>query len=52
MQKTYVASKANEGTGKTVVWKSFDSRVDELGETISPPFRYVPFSYPLVYTLG
>merc|ERR1712080_815806 len=50
IEKTYVASKANEGAGKTVVWRSFDSRVDELGEPISAhlPFRHSPFSYPLV----
>jgi len=54
IEKTYVATKANEGTGKTVVWSSFDSRVDELGEPISAPlpFRHVPFSYPLVFTMG
>ena len=54
LQKTYVASKANEGTGKTVVWNSFDSRVDEMGESISKPlpFRHVPFSYPLVFMMG
>ena len=47
LQKTYVASKANEGTGKTVVWKSFDSRVDGLGEPISAtsPYQYVPLLY-------
>merc|ERR1712179_193740 len=50
IEKTYVASKANKGTGKTAVLKSFDPRVHELGEPISAPlpFRYVPFSYPLV----
>merc|ERR1712233_2882 len=50
IEKTYVASKANKGTGKTVVLNSFDPRVDELGEPISAPlaFRHVPFSYPLV----
>merc|ERR1712179_893372 len=54
IEKTYVATKANEGTGKTVVWNSFDSRVDELGEPISAPllFRHVPFSYPLTFVMG
>ena len=52
LQKIYVASKAGEGTGKTVVWNSFDSRVDQLGEEISTPFRHVPSSYPLVFMMG
>ena len=53
-QKTYVASKADGGPGKTVVWKSFDERLDENGEPVqqSAPLRYVPLSFPLVYTLG
>ena len=53
-QKTYVASKADGGPGKTVVWKSFNERVDENGEPVqqSAPLRYVPLSFPLVYTLG
>ena len=53
-QKTYVASKADGGPGKTVVWKSFDERVDEHGEPVqqSAPLRYVPLGFPLVYTLG
>ena len=50
LQKTYVASKANKGTGKTVVWNSFDPRVNGLGEPFSEtlPYNYVP----LVYYLG
>ena len=40
LQRTYVASKAGEGTGKTVVWNSFDSRVDALGEPISAPLPF------------
>ena len=53
-QKTYVASKADGGPGTTVVWKSFDERVDENGEPVqqTSPLRYVPLSFPLVYTLG
>ena len=49
-----MASKADGGPGKTVVWKSFDERVDENGEPVqqSAPLRYVPLSFPLVYTLG
>jgi len=54
VEKTYVASKADGGPGKTVVWKSFDERVDENGEPVqqSAPLRYVPLNFPLVYTLG
>jgi len=54
VEKTYVASKADGGPGKTVVWKSFDERVDENGEPVqqTSPLRYVPLSFPLVYTLG
>ena len=53
-QKTYVASKADGGPGKTVVWKSFDERVDQNGEPVqqTSPLRYVPLGFPLVYTLG
>merc|ERR1711983_603505 len=55
VEKTYVASKANEGTGETVVFKSFHERVNEEGLPIPAPFRfqYLPqwplFAAPLVY---
>merc|ERR1712024_303175 len=39
VEKTYVASKANEGMGETVVFKSFHERVDEDGM----PFPAAPF---------
>ena len=53
-QKTYVATKANEGTGETVVWKSFDPRVDQLGKPIPPTstYPYEPISNPLVFFKG
>merc|ERR1711881_61406 len=43
VEKTYVASKADEGMGETVVFKSFHERVDEEGSSIPaplPPFRF------------
>merc|ERR1711902_353588 len=41
VEKTYVASKTNEGTGETVVFKSFHERVDEDGM----PFPAAPFRF-------
>merc|ERR1712020_356320 len=53
VEKTYVASKANEGTGETVVFKSFHERVNEEGLPIPFRFQYLPqwplFAAPLVY---
>ena len=56
-QKTYVATKANEGTGETVVWKSFDPRVDQLGKPIPPTsptslYLYDPIRNPFVFLMG
>jgi len=44
VEKTYVASKADEGMGETVVFKSFHKRVDEEGTPVPAPFRvqYLP----------
>ena len=46
LQKTYVTTKANEGVGDMVVFKSFHERVDENGRSMSalvarPP--HLPF---------